>query len=80
MTAQFATWTDETMSVINKLTSAIKGKAFNPEWFLLRLRFEEFERRVDAAEKKLLEFQIEWGVKEIRRLTYLKMVPKRRLK
>jgi hypothetical protein len=37
------TWTEETMNIINKLTPDIKGKAFDPDWFLLRQRFEEFE-------------------------------------
>lgn len=31
------------MNIINKLTPDIKGKAFDPDWFLLRQRFEEFE-------------------------------------
>src|ERR1017187_7227169 len=41
---QFA-WTIETMNIINKLTTDIKGKAFDPDWFLLRQRFEQFERK-----------------------------------
>ena len=36
-------WTIETMRIINELTPNIKGKAFDPDWFLLRQRFEEFE-------------------------------------
>lgn len=37
-------WSLETMRLINKLTPDIKGKAFDPDWFLLRNRLEEFER------------------------------------
>jgi len=36
-------WTLETMRVINSLTPGIEGKAFDPEWFLLRQRLEQFE-------------------------------------
>ena len=36
-------WTIETMQIINKLTPDIAGKAFDPDWFLLRQRFEQFE-------------------------------------
>jgi len=36
-------WTLETMRIINDLTPNIKGKAFDPGWFLLRQRFEAFE-------------------------------------
>lgn len=39
-------WSLETMRVINELTREIKGKAFDPDWFLLRQRLEAFE---DAA-------------------------------
>lgn len=46
-------WTRETMSTINRLTPSIKGKAFDPDWFLLRQRLEQ-------AEAKLLEFGIFW--------------------
>lgn len=38
-------WTIETMRIINDLTSDIKGKAFDPDWFLLRQRFEAMEDR-----------------------------------
>ena len=37
-------WAEETMMLINKLTPDIKGKAFDPDWFMLRQRFEEAER------------------------------------
>ena len=46
-------WTLETISNINKLTPAIKGKAFYPDWFLLRQRFEQ-------TEEKLYAQGIEW--------------------
>lgn len=31
------------MLLINKLTPDIKGKAFDPDWFLLRVRLENVE-------------------------------------
>ena len=37
-------WSAETMKIINRMTPDIKGKAFDPDWFLLRQRFEDFER------------------------------------
>jgi len=46
-------WAIETMCKINDLTLDIKGKAFDPDWFLLRQRLEE-------AERKLAEFGQEW--------------------
>lgn len=46
---QTASWTEETMTIINKLTPDIKGKAFDPGWFLLRQRFEEMERQRAAS-------------------------------
>ncbi len=33
-------WSVETMRLINDVTTSIKGKAFDPDWFLLRQRFE----------------------------------------
>jgi hypothetical protein len=46
-------WTLETMQKINDLTPTITGKAFDPDWFLLRQRFEQ-------AEEKLFSFGQEW--------------------
>jgi hypothetical protein len=46
--AQKLTWAEETMLLINKLTPDIKGKAFDPDWFLLRQRLEQFEAEVVA--------------------------------
>lgn len=37
-------WSRETMIIINDLTPLIEDKAFDPNWFLLRNRLEEFER------------------------------------
>lgn len=37
-------WTDETIELINALTPNIKQKSFDPDWFLLRQRFERYER------------------------------------
>lgn len=53
MTAQETTWALETMLEINRLTPDIHGKAFDPDWFLLRQRFEK-------AELKLAEFGQIW--------------------
>jgi hypothetical protein len=47
-------WTIETMDLINKLTSEIKGKAFDPDWFLLRQRFEEIEYALQDRERTIL--------------------------
>ncbi len=41
-------WTLETMQIINKLTPEIKDKAFDPDWFLLRQRFEQFEKSAEG--------------------------------
>lgn len=41
-------WATETMMMINKLTPDIKGKAFDPDWFLLRERLEEAGRVMDG--------------------------------
>lgn len=38
-------WTRETMRLINELTPDVKGKAFDPDWFLLKQRFEQLERQ-----------------------------------
>ena len=43
-------WTLETMQIINKLTPEIKGKAFDPDWFLLRQRFEQMEEKTNQQE------------------------------
>lgn len=37
-------WSWETMQMVNRLTPHISGKAFDPGWFVLRNRLEEFER------------------------------------
>lgn len=36
-------WTLDTMEMINTLTPTVKGKAFDPDWFLLRQRLEQIE-------------------------------------
>jgi hypothetical protein len=36
-------WTEETVRIINNITPDIKGKAFDPDWFLLLQRFEQIE-------------------------------------
>lgn len=33
-------WSEQTMIAINAMTEEIKGKAFDPNWFLLRQRLE----------------------------------------
>lgn len=47
-------WTVETMRIINELSPDIKGKPFDPDWFLLRQRLEAFEDRVNATGKEPL--------------------------
>jgi len=41
------------MHAINQLTPGIHGKVFDPDWFMLRQRFEQ-------AEAKLAEFGVRW--------------------
>lgn len=36
-------WSMVTMATINRMTPDIKGKGFDPDWFLLRERFEAIE-------------------------------------
>jgi hypothetical protein len=36
-------WSIETMRIINALAPEVKGKAFDPDWFLLRQRFEQVD-------------------------------------
>jgi hypothetical protein len=38
-------WTIETMRIVNELTPDIHGRAFDPDWFLLRQRFEQMEEK-----------------------------------
>lgn len=52
MSAENRQWTQETMRLINDLTPSIEGKAFDPDWFLLRQRFEQLE---DAAFSALVD-------------------------
>lgn len=40
-------WAEETMMEINRLTPDIKFKAFDPDWFLLRQRLEQFEDKLE---------------------------------
>lgn len=48
-------WAVETMMMINKLTPKIKGKAFDPDWFLLRERLEEAGRVMDERKARNAE-------------------------
>lgn len=50
-------WTIETMRLVNELTPDIKGKAFNPDWFLLRQRFEQIEMKLESAERERDDLQ-----------------------
>ena len=43
MTKNEYPWTLETMEIINRLTPQVVGKASDPDWFLLRQRFEQME-------------------------------------
>lgn len=46
-------WTLETMDMINKMTPKITGKSFDPDWFLLRQRFEQYEKStLDAVAQR----------------------------
>jgi hypothetical protein len=45
-------WTRETINIINNLTTEIKGKAADPDWFLLRNRFENMEARLKQSESQ----------------------------
>jgi hypothetical protein len=42
-------WAWETMMMINKMTPDIKGKAFDPDWFVLRERLEQAGHVIDAG-------------------------------
>ena len=53
-------WSTTTMRIINKLTPDIKEKAFDPDWFLLRERFEA----VDRALRSLAEMSQWISVKD----------------
>lgn len=46
------TWAIETMLEINRLTPNIKDKSFDPDWFLLRQRLEQFEAKLAALESE----------------------------
>lgn len=48
-------WTLETMRLVNYLTPHIQGKAFDPDWFLLRQRFEEVESERDRARQEYVD-------------------------
>ncbi len=50
-----AGWALETMKIINEMTPDIKGKAFDPDWFLLRERLEEAEKLMKPNEKETCE-------------------------
>lgn len=50
-----AEWAKETMSIINKLTPQIEGKAFDPDWFLLRQRLEQMDQNATALSRELEE-------------------------
>lgn len=41
-------WASETMTMINRMTPDITGKGFDPDWFILRQRFEEVQARLNA--------------------------------
>ena len=59
--ADLQTWLAETMAEINRLTPDIKGKAFDPDWFLLRQRFEQVIWRIAllTRENAALREQVE---------------------
>jgi hypothetical protein len=47
------TWSIETIELINSLTPNIKQKSYDPDWFLLRQRFERFEAQYKQLEREL---------------------------
>lgn len=59
-------WSEETIAQINKLTPDIKGKAFDPAWFLLRQRFEQIDYAVE--ENAQLKAQLEQAQLELGKL------------
>ena len=52
------------MQMINKLTPDIKGKAFDPDWFLLRERLEEAGHVMDERKASCLWHKKENPIKE----------------
>jgi hypothetical protein len=51
-------WAEKMMATINRLTPDVKGKAFSPDWFLLRQCLEEKERELAAmTENAILKDQ-----------------------
>lgn len=48
-------WAVETMMLINKLTPQITDKKADPDWFLLRQRFEAIERENVELRKRVEE-------------------------
>ena len=50
-------WTLETMRIINELTPKISEKAFDPDWFLLRQRFEQLEDALRDRERFILNMR-----------------------
>ena len=57
-------WTIETMRIVNEMTPDIKGKPFDPDWFLLRQRFEEIERQNTLQAERVI--QLERALREYR--------------
>ena len=43
-THKSASWSSQTMAIINSLTPDVKGKPFSPDWFLLRQRLEAVDQ------------------------------------
>ncbi len=56
------TWAIETMAMINRLTTNIEGKAFDPDWFLLRQHLEKFEARIESHAATIREKDAEIAV------------------
>lgn len=59
-------WSTETMMTINRLTPDIKDKRADPDWFLLRQRFEEVDKALThlkqlQAENEALRAQLDGG-------------------
>lgn len=69
--ARELTWAEETMLIINKLTPNIKGKGFDPDWFMLRQRFEQFEARESAAVAAARLEEAKWWMEHTDRMRHL---------
>lgn len=50
-------WSTVTMRIINRMTPDIKEKGFDPDWFLLRQRFENIDRLIDETNAAVIHME-----------------------